>query len=110
MAIDSFRDYLLDQLAELRGVDVRPMFGGYGLYSGGTFFGILFRSRVYFKTDLVSRKDYLDREMKPFRPNTKQTLKNYYEVPADVIDDAEALAKWARRAIAAGTGRRRGGR
>jgi DNA transformation protein and related proteins len=33
--------------------------------------------------------------MKPFRPNPKQTLKTYYEVPADILEDRELLARWA---------------
>ncbi|MEW6248677.1 MAG: hypothetical protein AB1555_18485 [Nitrospirota bacterium] len=32
--------------------------------------------------------------MKPFRPNKQQTLKNYYQVPVDVLEDAERLAEW----------------
>jgi DNA transformation protein len=33
--------------------------------------------------------------MKPFRPNAKQTLKSFYEVPVDIIEDSEYLAEWA---------------
>ena len=40
--------------------------------------------------------------MGPFRPNERQTLKSYYEVPPEVLDDAEALFSWAREAIRAG--------
>ena len=40
--------------------------------------------------------------MKPFRPSEKQTLKNYYEVPADVIEDRSELASWASKAASAG--------
>lgn len=46
---DSFKDFVLDQLADLRGVTARSMFGGYGLYQGGTFFGIIHKDRLYFK-------------------------------------------------------------
>jgi DNA transformation protein len=37
--------------------------------------------------------------MKPFRPNAKQTLKSFFEVPIDVIEDAEALTQWATEAV-----------
>jgi DNA transformation protein len=37
--------------------------------------------------------------MKPFRPNRKQTLKTYYEVPVEIVEDAEQLIEWAQRAI-----------
>jgi DNA transformation protein len=30
-----------------------------------------------------------------FRPNPKQTLKSFYKVPIDVIEDGEFLTQWA---------------
>ena len=36
--------------------------------------------------------------MKPFTPNTRQTLKNYYEVPVDIVESADTLVEWARAA------------
>ncbi|MEX5215802.1 MAG: TfoX/Sxy family protein [Nitrospiraceae bacterium] len=89
---------MLDQLAKVRDLRCVPMFGGHGLYSGSTFFGIIHRGRLYFKTDQRTRATYLARGMTPFRPNPKQTLKTYYEVPVEVMEDAEQLAAWARRA------------
>ena len=38
---DGFKDFVLDQLTELRGLRCRAMFGGYGLYCTGFFFGII---------------------------------------------------------------------
>ena len=96
---DSFKDYVLDQLATLGAVRVRAMFGGHGLYRGPEFFGILHQGRLYFRTDARTRPDYIARGMLPFRPNPRQTLVSYYEVPADVLEDGEALAEWARTAL-----------
>ena len=93
---DGFKDFVLDQLAGLRGITCRAMFGGYGLYRGAAFFGIIHESRLYFKTDEACRPAYLKCGMKPFRPNKKQTLKNYYEVPIDVVEDTDQLTAWAR--------------
>jgi DNA transformation protein len=96
---DGFAEFVLDQLAELRGVTCRTMFGGYGLYRKDTFFGIIHRSRLYLKTDEHTRESYVARGMKPFRPNSKQTLKAYHEVPVEILEDAQQLADWARLAI-----------
>jgi DNA transformation protein len=90
---DSFRDYVSEQLGD--GVEIRPMFGGYGLYRGDRFFGILFKSRLYFRTLPRDRKKYLDRGMTPFKPNARMTLKTYFEVPADVLEERETLRAWA---------------
>ena len=96
---DSFKDFVLDQLQELDGVEARRMFGGYGLYQDETFFGIIFKGHLYFKTDETTLAAYRKTKMKPFRPNPKQTLKSYYEVPVEVIEDDDRLGEWAEAAI-----------
>lgn len=93
---DTFRDFVVEQLGE--GVSVRPMFGGYGLSRGDAFFGILFKGRLYFRTSPQTRKDYLDRGMTPFKPKARMTLKTYFEVPADVLENRETLRDWAHKA------------
>lgn len=98
MKDDSFRDFVLDQLGALEDVDGRAMFGGHGLYRGDAFFGIIFKGRLYFKTDDRSRPAYLERKMKPFRPNARQSLSSYYEVPVEILENREELVEWARTA------------
>ena len=96
---DSFRQFVLDQLHALGGVRCRAMFGGYGLYRGERFFGIIHGGRMFLKTDERTRPAYVARGMQPFRPNERQVLKRYYEVPADVVEDPDRLAEWAERAV-----------
>jgi DNA transformation protein len=93
---DSFRDFVSEQLGD--DVEIRPMFGGYGLYRGDVFFGIVFKGRLYFRTGPHSRKEYVARGMKPFKPNARMTSKTYYEVPADILEDRDAVRTWAHRA------------
>lgn len=92
---DGFKDFVLDQLATLHGVTNRAMFGGYGLYQDGIFFGIIHKGRLYFKVSPNTVGLYEEQGMTPFRPNAKQTLKSFYEVPIDIIEDAELLTTWA---------------
>ena len=75
MKDNSFKDFVLDQLHELEDIEARGMFGGFGLYHDETFFGIVHQGRLYFKVDESTASEYRKRKMKPFRPNTKQTLK-----------------------------------
>ena len=98
MRNDSFKDFVLDQLSDLRGLSCRAMFGGYGLYNGSAFFGVIHEGRLYFKTNERNRQAYSKMGMKPFRPNAKQTLNTYYEVPVDVLEDAGELTIWAQKA------------
>ena len=86
-----FSEFVLDHLIDLGDVDCRHMFGGFGVYHRDTFFGIISDGRLYFKTNEATREDYIAQGMGPFRPSDKMTLKNYYEVPADVLEDPEVL-------------------
>ena len=95
---DGFKDFVLDQLSNLRGMTCRAMFGGYGLSHRKKFFGIVHKGRLYFKVSPTTVNFYQEQGMKPFRPNAKQTLKSFYEVPVDVIEHAEHLTEWAEQA------------
>ena len=46
----------------------------------------------------ATRAPYVKKGMKPFRPNARQTLKTYYEVPVDIIEDHAHLMGWAEQA------------
>ena len=94
-----FLDYVLDQLGELGPVSSRAMFGGNGIYLGGQFFAVAYRDRLYFRTDDTTRPEYERSGSEPFQPNERQTLKTYWEVPAEVLDDRDQLVEWARDAV-----------
>lgn len=93
---------VLDRLATLGDISARAMFGRHGLYWRGVIFGLPFRDRLYLKVDERSRPDFEAAGMGPFRPNERQALKSYDEVPPVVFDAPEALRSWAGEAIRAG--------
>jgi DNA transformation protein len=95
---DSFKDFVLDQLAGLGALRCRAMFGGFGIYRSETFFAIVYKGRLFFKTDAETRRAYVERGMAPFRPSAKQSLTSYHEVPLEILEDAAQLTVWARRA------------
>lgn len=95
-----FKDFVLDQLADLRGLTCRVMFGGYGLSLRKTFFGIIHKDRLYFKVTPLTAAAYKKKGTKPFRVTPKMTLRTYYEVPVDVLEDSERLTEWAEISIA----------
>lgn len=98
-----FAAYVLDQLGRLPDLSARAMFGGHGLYSGESFFGLVYEGRLYFYTSDASRPRYVAHGSGPFRPRPKQTLSNYYEVPVDVLEDHARILEWANEAIRART-------
>ena len=96
---DGFKDFILDQLADLRGLTCRAMIGGYGLSHRTTFFGIIHKGRLYFKVTPTTVARYKEQGMKPFRPNAKQTLTSFYEVPGEIIEATDTLVKWAQKSF-----------
>ena len=94
-------DQNFDRLAALGEITCQSLFGGHGLYWQQVIFGIFFGDRLYLKVDDQSRDDYLARGMEPFRPNERQTLKAYYELPPEVFADNGQLLSWVKEAIRA---------
>ncbi len=96
---EEFLQYVLEQLTGLGPVATRRMFGGIGLYSNERIFGLIFGDILYFKVNDSNRGDYEARGMSRFRPYADKPMLSmtYYEVPADVLEDAEECALWARK-------------
>jgi DNA transformation protein len=94
--------YVLEQLEGLRNVSTRRMFSGAGLYSGDIFFGLIYDDTLFFKTDESNVADYETRNMPRFMPPSKRPLGpfGYHQLPADIIEDDEALVAWARKSVA----------
>ena len=74
------------------------MFGGLGLYSGERFFGVVDDDLVYFKVDDATRPRYVKRGMKAFAP-MGPPMNGYWQVPPDVLEDADELASWVAEAL-----------
>lgn len=97
---DSFRMFVLDQLADVEDVVPRSMFGGVGLYHRGVFFGIIAGDVLYLKVDDHTRRDYERAGSGPFMPYPERGgTMQYYAVPLDVLESSVELTRWARQAI-----------
>jgi len=92
----------VDQLSRIvRQVRARSMFGGVGIYAGELFFALVADDTLYFKVDASNRPDFERRGMAPFRPYGEGSEgMQYYQVPADLLDDPDALRPWAEKSIA----------
>ncbi|RST55605.1 TfoX/Sxy family protein [Variovorax sp. MHTC-1] len=81
-------------------IEARRMFGGHGIYHEGRMFGLVARDTLYLKTDPQSAAHF-DRLRLPAFEYTRQgkTMQmSYREAPAEVFDDRDEAALWARRA------------
>jgi DNA transformation protein len=97
----SYRQFVLDQLSRVEGsMRARNMFGGVGLYAGDLFFALLADDTLYFKVDETNRADFAARGMGPFRPfDEGGGVMQYYEVPAELLEEPEALKEWVEKAV-----------
>ena len=107
---ESYRVFVVEQLGRVTPVTAKPMFGGVGLYAEGLFFALIAEDRLYFKVDDTNRPDFERLGMEPFRPFGEDSAMGYYEVPADVVEDAAQLPPWMRKAIDVAANVKRGKR
>lgn len=98
----SFRTFVIDQLGRVvPRIRARSMFGGVGIYAGDLFFALLADDTLYFKVDDSNRPDFKALGMSPFLPyGDEREVMQYYQVPADLLDDPDALRPWAEKSIA----------
>jgi DNA transformation protein len=113
----SYKTFVLEQLAGPGPITGRAMFGGVGLYCQGLFFALIDDDTLYLKVDDVTRPDFERLGSEPFRPYGDEShAMQYYELPADVLEDREAARPWVARAVgvarraAARKSRRKGSR
>lgn len=92
----------VDRILELvDGSTARRMFGGVGIYAETRMFALAHDERIYLKVDDESRADFEQLGSGPFRPNERQTVRSFYELPDEVAADDAELAAWLHRAIEA---------
>jgi DNA transformation protein and related proteins len=96
---NGYRTYIVEQLAAVPALSTRRMFGGLGLYSGAWFFALIDDDVLFFKVDDANREDYVSRGMQAFMPIPNKASMGYFQVPEDVLEEAEELTRWARRSI-----------
>ena len=96
-----FLEYVLDLYREWGGVTARRMFGGAGLYRDGKMFGLIAADVLYLKVDDTNRARFESAGSGPFKPwDDKPMVMSYYEVPADLMEDAEMLLEWSAQSLA----------
>ncbi len=98
---NDFLAYVIEQLGPIPRVTSRRMFGGVGIYADGVFFAIIDDDVLYLKVDDSNRADYERRGMGPFCPVPDEPEKamGYFSIPADVLEEPEELARWARKSV-----------
>ncbi|MBM4188845.1 MAG: TfoX/Sxy family protein [Gemmatimonadetes bacterium] len=96
----SFRAFVAEQLDGPKRATFRPMFGGVGIYWDGAFFALIDDDCLYFKVDDATRPRFRALGSAAFDPfKNGKTMEGYYQVPADILEDRDALAQWRESAV-----------
>lgn len=104
-----YRDFVLEQLGRVTPVTPRAMFGGVGVYADGLFFALMAGETLFLKVDDTNRPDFQALGMEPFRPfGGDQATMQYYELPAELLEDPDTLRPWVHGSIDAARRARKG--
>ena len=96
---EKFVAYIENQLSEFGEFQTRKMFGGVGFFKQKVMFGKIGGDTFRLKVDESNKKQYEEKGMKPFYSEKKKKGMPYWEVPEDVIEDKEELAKWVHQSF-----------
>lgn len=85
----------------LPGAEPRTMFGYPSVFLNGNMLASIFQDRIMVRLSESDRTDAITRAgAKPFEPTPGRGMKEYVELPADVMADAKALRGWLERGSA----------
>lgn len=98
---EQYLKYVINQLTDFGEIETKKMFGGVGLFHQGLMFGKIGNDVFRLKVDKHNEKNFEDKGMKPFYSEKKKKGMPYWEVPVDVLEDKNELAKWAAKSYEA---------
>ena len=98
-----FIRYLRDQFRRWGPVEIRRMFGGYGIFRGGTMFALIHDEMLFLRSDDANRAAFAAAGMGPFRYRRRGKLiaMAYHQAPPEAVEDSDLLGQWADLAFAA---------
>jgi len=98
---EEYLKLVTDQLSEFGEVEIKRMFGGIGLFHQGLMFGKIGGDTLRLKVDEHNQKEYEEKGMKPFYSEKKKKGMPYWEVPIEILEDKNELARWATKSYEA---------
>ena len=101
--MSEFADHLKDVFRLFGPIEVRRMFGGYGIYRDGIMFGLVSDDALYLKADAENAAHFRKHGLSQFeyRRKGKITKMAYYRAPDAAMDDCAEAARWAHRSFEA---------
>ena len=88
-----FIRYLRDQFRRWGPVEIRRMFGGRGVFRGGTMFALIHDEMLFLRSDDANRAAFAAAGMGPFRYRRRGKLVAlaYHQAPPEALEDSDLL-------------------
>jgi DNA transformation protein len=88
--------HVLDLFGQVGHVQVRPMFGGHGVYLDRLFVGIVLDDVLYLKSDHETASRFTARGLEPFRHMRagRPTAMGFHRAPSEALEDLAAMREW----------------
>lgn len=99
-ARSAFADMVADHMAFVPDLRITRMFGGYGVFREERMFALIADDRLYFKCDAKSRPLFEAKGLGPFSYEARGRRHSlaYFEAPAEVFEENEAMRQWVNEA------------
>ena len=97
-----FVDFISELLEPLGPLTSGRFFGGHAFILDGAQFAMVMGNTLYLRVDDETRPAFQDAGSKAFSYATKKRrvmVESYYAAPETLLDDADVLVDWARRAV-----------
>jgi DNA transformation protein and related proteins len=101
--MSDFHDFVGELFAGFGPVRIKRMFGGAGIYAGQVMFGLIDDDTIYLKTDEALKAELAAEGSAGWvysRAPGRWEETSYWRLPEAALDDPEAAADWARKALA----------
>jgi DNA transformation protein len=101
--MSEFVEYLHEIFEQFGPIRSRRMFGGFGIYRDSLMFALVANDQLYLKADVEVASYFARLQLPAFEyvKNGKTTRLSYYLAPAEILEDPEQAAIWARRSYEA---------
>lgn len=94
---DAFAQQVADTLGPWAPVQLRRMFGGWGVFRQGRMFAVAVGGTLYLKADALSAPEFDARQLQPLRYDRKgrPVALSYREAPVEIFESPAEAVAWA---------------
>lgn len=95
-----FANHIVDLLEGFGAVEVKRMFGGFGIFHQGLMIALLSDGSLYLKADDQTKARFEAEDCMPFSylKQDKEFKLNYYSAPESFFEESDETVKWAKLA------------